>query len=367
MKSVVRLWTEEAKTWARAEEISLGAMDWLVLYMAREKGRIIPSPANPVDCDLKPDDSQKSICAVCREVFSSRSALTKHFKMVHLPGAFNNPFNCPWCRGVGAEDVVISGAFDLETHMERFHGKAHAPKLIEEPTTKSNKSTCFVCEGQFSAGAPRHYNTHSEAFTSGKLVQCQECLLVLGEKSEHLSGDDMLLHRTRVHGHPAIVRCVLCNHFSTERGLATHMRGHFKSSPVTCPCSVAASEEERPVFHTFESWHLHAAGSSHYHGLPKAPRSGNAGAKCKRGHASGYPSPASSPGGMDEWWGKGCIPESKTDVVVSSLSPPASDIEETDGLVKRARLCSPTCGQESAATVIDTLDSQLATEYIEIF
>lgn len=52
MKLVVQLWTEQAKTWDRAEELSLEAMDWLAHYMAREKGKVIPSPVGSIECHL---------------------------------------------------------------------------------------------------------------------------------------------------------------------------------------------------------------------------------------------------------------------------------------------------------------------------
>ncbi|KAH8696865.1 hypothetical protein GQ44DRAFT_123237 [Phaeosphaeriaceae sp. PMI808] len=169
--------------------------------VAREKGKAIPSSIGPLECDFKLDNSQRSTCFLCLKDLCSRSALTKHHKAVQVPG------------------------------------------------------TCFICEGQLPPGALRHCNTHSEVFTAGRLFQCPECLLALGEKSEYLSGDDMLVHLATVHSLPAIVRCVLCNHFSTKRGLSIHTRGHFnaESSLVTCPCCIIASRKEGTLFATFES------------------------------------------------------------------------------------------------------------------
>ena len=357
MKSV-RCRTEEPKTESRADEFSLGAMDWLPHYIAREKGKVIPSPVGSIECDLKLDNSQKSTCFLCPKDLCSRSALTKHYKAVHVPGAFNEPFNCPECRELGLGDVKILGASDWETHTAEVHGKAHSPKLTENLTTDPTTGTCFVCDGQLPTGAPRHYNTRSEVFTSGKLFRCPECSLGLGETSEYYSGDDMLVHLARVHSLPAIVRCVLCNHFSTQRGLATHARGRFKagSSPATCPCCVVASGEHGALFHTFESWHVHAATSGHHHGLPNVPAPKVVGIKRKRGYAAGYPSPVLSPGGIDECCGKGDTLEANNDVLAMLPSPPASDVEEPDMPFKRARLCSPTgAAQEATTPVIDTL------------
>ena len=170
------------------------------------------------------------------------------------------------------------------TERRTRHG---APRLTPQLPTDSTRSTCFICEGRLPAEAPRHYKTHSEVLASEKLFHCPECSLDLEEKCEYLSGDDMLQHLATVHNHPVIVRCALCNHFSTHRGVTTHMRGHLQteSSPVTCPCYAMASGEELPLFYTFESWHLHATGSSHHHGLPDAHTPKNSADKRKRGYA----------------------------------------------------------------------------------
>lgn len=247
------------------------------------------------------------------------------------PEAFIKPFNWLKCRERGFGDITISGAPEWEIHVENPHGRTHSPRLTEESTTTSSTGTCFICEVQLPAGVPKHYSTRSEVFISGKLLQCQECVWVPGEKSEKLTGDDMLLHLATVHNRLAITRCGICNHFFTQR----HTRGQFKtkSSLATCPCP---SGEEGLLLPTLSSWHLHATTITALQTLPFPRRLVlNARGDLSTGTP---PSPVLSPGDIAEWQGKGHSPGAKSDVATAIRSPPVSDIDEADASSKRAKV-----------------------------
>ncbi|KAJ3573686.1 hypothetical protein NPX13_g4609 [Xylaria arbuscula] len=102
-----------------------------------------------------------SRCLLCRKLYANRSALTRHSNALHTDEAtFSRPFSCPECQSVGLEETIISSARQWSNHVERVHGKAHAPNW--SPEQNPSAQLCCLCPSELAteAGLFSHLNRH---------------------------------------------------------------------------------------------------------------------------------------------------------------------------------------------------------------
>ena len=85
-------------------------------------------------------------CFLCDRQFKERSALTRHCKSAHFKNdKVDLPFSCPQCRRCGMPEFWIAGgALAWSGHVERVHGKQHAPNLRTDAMHSGKISTSIV-------------------------------------------------------------------------------------------------------------------------------------------------------------------------------------------------------------------------------
>ena len=80
-----------------------------------------------------PQDQTSHTCFLCRSSFSSRDALTVHYKAMHVDkGTFNQDFPCPECRRSGKPDHLIKRWLDhpKNTRWLMIYDNYDNPKLL---------------------------------------------------------------------------------------------------------------------------------------------------------------------------------------------------------------------------------------------
>ncbi|KAL7897730.1 hypothetical protein HDV63DRAFT_376230 [Trichoderma sp. SZMC 28014] len=92
----------------------------------------------------QPETSEQLRCLFGCGTFANRSSLTRYVKRVH---DFKNSFFCPACKHLGLGEVGIeSDPCAWSNHVERTHGKIHAPNI----RSKTKKPAyCPLCENSF--------------------------------------------------------------------------------------------------------------------------------------------------------------------------------------------------------------------------
>ncbi|KAJ2898906.1 hypothetical protein MKZ38_003590 [Zalerion maritima] len=237
-----------------AEERSEKAMNWLLSYVAKAwtKSTEQRSPG-------------KSTCFVCQVSFERRGNLTRHAKKNHLQ-ILSAPFQCPECDCLGLPPHTTRSLSGWRNHTETVHGELHAPNLTDEPSSDyavapgcAAAYDCFVCGDSIPASrtdAIKHYRPHTAAVSSERLFACSECVSseVAGAKTTSYSGNEMLHHLAKTHGHPDVARCPLCVWYGSVRGISTHVRGHFRKDPVPC---LLCDVKDALSFDGYNSWYSH--------------------------------------------------------------------------------------------------------------
>ncbi|KAF2731199.1 hypothetical protein EJ04DRAFT_16250 [Polyplosphaeria fusca] len=179
------------------EQRSKVYMNLLVDYLAHrpqpglesEVPKVEPDPTgwqNSADVgdekdDAMTDEREQSRCLLCNGSFRGRSELTKHYHRLHVKnGTFDWPFSCPECLRQGMADTLIEGGAPAwSNHVERVHGKIHAPNLPSYAHPLKGSARCLLCEGFFveGGGLTRHiWRTHDRK--EGIFKQpflCPEC------------------------------------------------------------------------------------------------------------------------------------------------------------------------------------------------
>lgn len=177
----------------------------------------------------------KSCCLLCSPSapYSSRSALTRHFKEQHLPEGFGRPFACPEYH----PEFVVHIAYEWSNHVETAHGKASASNLPLQHILSS--PSCSICYGHASTqeGLLHHMNHHVRAgfrwpasyLTCAGLGRIDVMLADMWEWLDHV----------RTHHIRTLLFCLLCGYLcSTTSGLTRHgssvHRQNFEQ-PFPCP------------------------------------------------------------------------------------------------------------------------------------
>jgi hypothetical protein len=152
-------------------------------------------------------DDKRSRCLLGCGTYGYRSALTQHTIQVHVrKGTFESPFCCPECRRLGMKDAWIEGGPSAwSNHVERIHGKKHAPNLPSHPQSAAEWTKCLICERLLTtgSGSKTHFRlTHvNKGQFEGQPFPCPECIRQGREEVERIKDldawDD---HVERVHG-----------------------------------------------------------------------------------------------------------------------------------------------------------------------
>jgi hypothetical protein len=94
---------------------------------------------------VEQQDDKRSRCLLGCGSYGNRSALTDHTIRVHVrKGTFESPFWCPECRRLGIKDEdtwIDGGPSAWSNHVERIHGKKHAPNLPTHPCRLPNRQS----------------------------------------------------------------------------------------------------------------------------------------------------------------------------------------------------------------------------------
>ncbi|PKK52457.1 hypothetical protein CI102_4191 [Trichoderma harzianum] len=172
--------------------------DKLVEYL-RSKTPECNEDAGPTIEDsnlLKLEPPEKPRCLFGCGEFFNKTSLTRHVKQTH---DFKHPFSCPECMHLGlAESWIEASPCAWSNHVERIHGKTHAPNV--QPNTM-RRAYCPLCVDIFAArGFTQHLNKkHSEDFSHP--FQCPECRQQEQTKECLIGGRDFwLAHVREAHG-----------------------------------------------------------------------------------------------------------------------------------------------------------------------
>lgn len=218
----------------------------LVAYL-----RGIPDPSlplvGPVRLPVEEELALKHRCLLCRgkDSFGSRPGLSRHHLAQHVQkGIFNQPFPCPECM------CMISSAEGWSNHVERYHGRAHAPSLHNLALSTSPAISCFACDKKHAPNLyVRHLNTHIQNNNWPSL--CAAC-------GHHLEGMRAWLDHLAESHLPDYSFCVSCGFAcSSERGATKHLLSHRKTFQAG-PCQICQrlGLDNREHFE-FDSWVLH--------------------------------------------------------------------------------------------------------------
>ena len=233
-----------------AGEIS-ARVDALVAFL-----RGIPDPSlplvRPVHAPVE-KPALKHRCLLCRDKkktsFATPSGLSRHHIAIHVRnGVFKQPFPCPECM------CVINSVEGWSNHVERHHGRDHAPSLHNLAPSLSPATSCFACDKKYSPHLyVRHLNTHiqSDNWPSG----CTAC----GQRLEGIRA--WLDHLVESHL-PDYKFCPSCGFVcSSVRGATKHLLSHSKTFQAG-PCQIChrLGLDNNKHF-DFDSWVLHVQGS----------------------------------------------------------------------------------------------------------
>jgi hypothetical protein len=141
----------------------------LVAYLNFEFAEPDESDEPPADVVAEPPRSR---CLFgCSGPFYNRSSLSRHTWNAHAD-EFDEPFPCPECRLLGdMKPEVIRGAMHWSHHVERLHGKLHAPAWETERT-----AYCPFCEHLYTPrGFSGHLKRHIKQGDFSGDFECPEC------------------------------------------------------------------------------------------------------------------------------------------------------------------------------------------------
>lgn len=247
----------------KSEEIPIGKD----INLHQEVDSTEDGPKIPTQPSVMPDGRLivKPTCLVCRTSFERRSELTRHSKS-HM-ATLSAPFHCPECRRQGLAPPPTQKPSEWSNHVERFHGKQHAPNFADALIITTGpkaiaKFSCAICHKQVSIHEfPRHINKdHVSGILTDKRVSvdCPVC-----PSMGNLSIDTYISHVSIHHGVQPLERCPFCRQFFTRRGVVTHIQSHFRqlSSPIPCPLCEQLSQAAE-CFEDYLSWRIHAIRTS---------------------------------------------------------------------------------------------------------
>ncbi|KAG1658580.1 Zinc finger protein 41 [Nymphon striatum] len=155
--------------------------------------------------------SKKSTCPTCLKIFTERSSMLRHFRIIHGDRVRHG---CPHC------EKSCSRPDDLSAHIKRFHSSKFSTKykcpVCGVPGSK--KSTCPKCLKKFSKRSSmlRHYRIHGDRVRH----ECPHC-----EKS-FAWPDDLSAHLKKFHSSKFTTKykCPVCGApFMAERRYLYHL------------------------------------------------------------------------------------------------------------------------------------------------
>ncbi|KAL6794822.1 hypothetical protein GGI42DRAFT_128351 [Trichoderma sp. SZMC 28013] len=140
----------------------------------------------------KLEPSEKPRCLLGCGQFFNKASLTRHVKQNH---EFSDPFSCPECSHLGLGECWIEASpCAWSNHVERIHGKAHAPNV--QPSMMK-RAYCLLCENVFAArGFTQHLNKkHSMDFSQP--FECPECRRLKQRKECLIGGREFWVAHVR--------------------------------------------------------------------------------------------------------------------------------------------------------------------------
>lgn len=252
IRSLMQAWAPGTVFDAGAERRGIMAMEWLSHYLSSNRGAIsVPAAASPLQ-DVCPSDGptalrlpagKQSMCLVCGAAFARRADMTRHAAK-HL-AILSREFSCPLCR------EITSSPSGFSNHVERKHGKEHAPHFVTghtatlapEEVQPRDTIPCAICHCEIlRARVLQHFNMKHAGAPSLReaTLSCAAC----PGQQEH-SLESWLGHLANRHEVPVTEQCPFCGCLFQARGLQTHIRrAHFVNSSalVSCPLCTRAGD-----------------------------------------------------------------------------------------------------------------------------
>ncbi|KAI0804888.1 hypothetical protein GGR55DRAFT_304735 [Xylaria sp. FL0064] len=195
-------------------------------------------------------------CLLCKKPFANRSALTRHSNALHTDEAtFSRPFSCPECQSVGLEETLISSARQWSNHVERVHGKAHAPNW--SPEQNPSAQLCCLCPSELAteAGLFSHLNRHVRNGSFRWPITCRICLDIFFDNAW------AWLRHLKAYHLPSAQICPLCGHVcSTSSRLTRHFTSnHTQDFQCSFQCPICEQDGAGAIhiIDGFSSWHIH--------------------------------------------------------------------------------------------------------------
>jgi hypothetical protein len=240
-------------------------------------------------------DENKHMCLLCKQSFFSRGSLTNHCKELHVKkGTFGRPFPCPECRRKHEPDYLITSPSSWSSHVERTHGKEHAPILRTDPhpILDVKKVCCPFCGLYLSTkGFGMHIKGHVPDRAASVIFStpfpCQSCCHEQGNKKPGVIIDGCSAWNKHVSlAHSEVARtwsigislkdkkehiCFLCERSLSRREyLTTHCKTmHIEIFDQPFPCPECRRKRQPDYLITSpSSWSSHVEGT---HGKEHAP------------------------------------------------------------------------------------------------
>lgn len=233
------------------------ATNWVVNYLRKNWAalELPPPPDSPVV-------RHTSTCLCCGDTFGERKSLTRHCKTAHVKhGLFDSPYECPECIRRGFPDRIVNSPSEWSNHVERVHGKLHAPNLTAQGLQRRSSRRCLLCDDTPETTFERHFSLiHVAAGLFSQHFPCPECRR-LGLPDSMIDGlDGWYQHTANLHAERLRLRCLLCSKFYDKTGLSAHViRAHASVYPLPCPecrrCGVACP----PDIQDYQMWRVHVA------------------------------------------------------------------------------------------------------------